>query len=54
MANANKLKEVRYDKYCKTCKHRDKDEKMVPCCYCMDETVMLESAKPARYEQKGN
>lgn len=28
--------EVDFEKYCKTCEHKDLDEKCDPCCECLD------------------
>ena len=47
----DEYQEVRYDKYCKTCKHRDKTETDEPCNECLDLPVNLYSKKPAKYEE---
>lgn len=48
----NEYKEVRFDKYCKTCKHekiKDTDE---PCNECLDNPTNYASIKPVNYEEK--
>lgn len=44
-------KEVDFEKYCKTCKYKDRDEKLIPCCYCLEETENLYSQKPVKWEE---
>lgn len=45
-------KEVYFDKYCKTCKHKDLKETEAPCDECLCESLNLDSHKPVRYEEK--
>lgn len=45
------LKEVYFDQYCKSCKHKDLAETDDPCCECLDEGSNVESHKPVRYEE---
>lgn len=33
--------EVDFEKYCKTCEHKDLDEKCNPCCECLDHIAIL-------------
>ncbi len=47
----NDYKEVYFDQYCNTCKHKDLDEKFDPCNECLDEPVNLESHKPVKWEE---
>ena len=46
-------KEVYFDQYCKTCKHKDaKDEKdEEPCAECLSYPTNLYSHKPINYEE---
>lgn len=46
-------KEVYFDQYCKSCKHKDKGEVDDPCNECLDEPVNLGSHKPVKYEKGG-
>ena len=46
------LKEVRFDKYCETCKHSELKEKFDPCNECLEYGYNIESAKPIHYEPK--
>lgn len=41
---------VRFDKYCKTCKHEKLEENEPPCDECLEHPVNLHSHKPVRYE----
>lgn len=43
---------VEFDKYCKTCVHKDVKEKDEPCYSCLDEPANLHSHKPVKYEAK--
>ena len=45
-------KEVRYDLYCKTCKHNDVDDYDEPCFSCLDEPVREYSHKPVNWEER--
>ena len=47
----NKLKIVEFEKYCKTCKHKDVASKDGPCYECLDEPVNLYSHKPVKWEE---
>lgn len=47
----HEYKEVYFDQYCKSCKHKDTDEKDDPCCECLDEPFNLNSHKPVRWEE---
>ena len=49
--NNDGTKIVEFDKYCKTCAHKDVKEQDEPCCDCLAETVNLNSHKPVKYEQ---
>lgn len=45
-------KEVRFDIYCKTCKHKDKKKHEEPCDECLEHPVNVHSRKPVKYEEK--
>lgn len=45
-------KEVRFDIYCETCRHKDKKDHEDPCNECLDNTVNLHSHKPVKFEEK--
>lgn len=45
-------KEVYFDKYCETCKHREKAEADDPCDECLAEPVNVYSHKPIKWEAK--
>lgn len=45
---------VEFDKYCETCKNKEKAETEPPCKWCLVDTVNWDTHKPTRYEeQKG-
>lgn len=48
----DEYKEVYYDQYCQTCKHKDVPEVKDPCHECLSEPVNLESHKPIKWETK--
>ena len=50
--NESGLKEVYFNQYCPTCRHKDLDESQEPCCDCLEEPVNQDSHKPVRYEKK--
>lgn len=43
------LKEVYYDKYCKTCKHKDEAESCDKCNECLNQPYNINSHKPINY-----
>ena len=45
-------REVKYDKFCPTCKHEKKPETGGPCAECMDEPLNLYTEKPVKWEEK--
>ena len=45
-------KEVYFDQYCKTCKHKDVAEEKDPCHGCLSEPTNLNSHKPVNWEEK--
>lgn len=45
-------KEVYFDKYCKTCKHKKLKETDAPCDECVSEPINLQTHRPVRYEEK--
>lgn len=46
------IKEVRFDIYCKDCKHFDKKETEEPCWRCMNQGWNEDSHRPIYYEAK--
>ena len=47
-------KEVYFDQYCKTCKHKKVKESEDPCDECLSNTTNAYSHKPVNYEKKEN
>lgn len=45
-------KEVYFDQYCETCKHKDVKDTKDPCNECLDHTTNLHSHKPVKWEAK--
>lgn len=45
-------KEVYFDQYCKTCKHKDLKEEEDPCDECLENPVNTYSHKPVNWEEK--
>ncbi len=45
------MKEVYFDKYCKSCKHSNVAEDANPCNECLSEPARVYSHKPIRYEE---
>lgn len=45
------IKEVRFDVYCKICKHYEKREDEDPCYDCLDQGWNEDSHKPIKYEE---
>ena len=43
--------EVNYEKYCKLCKHGDKNEFQDPCADCLDMPFNRGSEKPLMFEK---
>lgn len=50
--NEPKLKEVYFDKYCETCKHKDLADTESPCRECLDEPGNINTHKPTKWEEK--
>ena len=49
----HEYKEVRFDKYCETCKHeKETTEYDSTCDTCLSEPINLHSEKPVNYERK--
>ncbi len=63
-ADNENIKEVRFDKYCETCRHDFPDgktnqiygittkEEYVPCCYCLENAAREETEVPEYWEEK--
>lgn len=47
----NYTEEVRYDIYCRRCKHWDLPESEDPCFTCLDQPTNEGSKKPVKYEE---
>ena len=45
-------KEVYYDEYCKTCKHKSVEEHDEPCNECLNESLNWNTHRPVKYEKK--
>ena len=45
-------KEVYFDKYCKTCKHKKLKETEEPCDECLGEPLNRNTHRPVKYEEK--
>lgn len=45
-------KEVRFDMYCKECKHYNKSEAEDPCFDCLDQGWNEDSHKPIMFEEQ--
>jgi hypothetical protein len=52
MQDNDGLKIVEFEKYCKTCAHKDKKESEDPCWDCLNEPARPESHKPKCWEGK--
>lgn len=50
--NDASLKEVRFDRYCKLCKHKDLEETKNPCNDCLEYGMREGTCKPEHYEPK--
>lgn len=44
--------EVNFEKYCKTCEHRNLGEKLDPCNDCLAEGANVNSEKPVYWKEK--
>lgn len=45
-------REVDFKSYCPQCIYYDRDECLIPCCYCLEEVVNIESNKPTEFKEK--
>ena len=45
-------KEVYFDKYCKTCKHKSLKETEAPCDECLGEPLNWNTHRPVKYDKK--
>lgn len=48
----DEYKEVRFDLYCETCKHKDVSDIENPCDECLAHPANLNSIKPVNYTAK--
>lgn len=49
--DSNIFREVRFDKYCETCKWKELDEVKDPCNDCLSIGMREETEKPEYYEE---
>lgn len=42
---------VEFEKYCKTCKHKNTEQHKDPCNECLDNPVNTNSRKPVNYKE---
>ena len=49
--NETNCKEVRFDKYCKICKHADLEGHKDPCNECLDNPALEGTEKPINYQE---
>lgn len=47
-------KEVYFDEYCKSCRHKKVDENEMPCDACLSEPINMNTHRPVKYEKKEN
>lgn len=52
MTGNSENKEVRFDKYCETCEYGDYDERMDPCCECMEVGMREGTEVPEFWKKK--
>lgn len=45
-------KEVRFDKYCKTCVNEKIKETEKPCVSCLEENIRYASERPVNYKER--
>ena len=45
-------KEVRFDKYCKTCENEKSKETEKPCVDCLAENIRYASERPVNYKER--
>lgn len=48
----NEFKEVRFDKYCKTCEYEKTKDVDDPCNECLENPANLHSQKPVNFKEK--
>ena len=46
------LKFVKFELYCRYCKHYEKREDEDPCFDCLENPVNVDSRKPVKWEEK--
>lgn len=47
----DEYKEVYFDRYCETCKHRELKDTDEPCNECLENPINLHSHKPVMWEE---
>jgi len=50
--NDNDLKEVRFDKYCESCKHWSDGKEIIYCDECLEESMRYGTEVPLKWEKK--
>lgn len=48
----NDYREVRFDEYCKFCKHKATKETEDPCNECLEEYLNLHTPKPVKFDER--
>ena len=43
---------IEFDQFCGSCKHKDLDEKLDPCCECLDNPALVDTEIPLNYEKE--
>jgi len=51
MLGDSDIKEVRYDKYCETCKHWNNGEEIPFCDECLEESMRNGTEVPSKWEK---
>lgn len=50
--NSDNLREVHFEKYCKTCKYSDLEEIFEPCTICLESGMNESTDQPVLWEEK--
>ena len=48
----NDYKEVRFDKFCNNCQHKNLKHTDEPCNECLTNNINLHSRKPVKFEEE--
>lgn len=52
MVGDSEIKEVRFDKYCPSCKHWNNGKEVVWCDDCLEESMREGTEKPIKWENE--